>query len=86
MRKALRFGSLLALPLRGLSLLLGAPTRAFAAVGWGKPPPAWVREAPFLHTPLRLDLPYYPARGEGGMVLIPWDEYAEEAEGILQGL
>ncbi|WP_413217618.1 hypothetical protein ACLWNE_05180 [Thermus oshimai] len=51
-----------------------------------KPPPAWVREAPFLHTPLRLDLPYYPARGEGGVVLIPWDRYAEEAEELLEGL
>ncbi|WP_337845483.1 hypothetical protein [Thermus sp.] len=51
-----------------------------------RPPPAWVREAPFLQAPLRLDLPYYPARGEGGVVLIPWDEYAEEAEGILKGL
>ncbi|AFV76152.1 hypothetical protein Theos_1103 [Thermus oshimai JL-2] len=51
-----------------------------------KPPPAWVREAPFLHTPLCLDLPYYPARGEGGVVLIPWDRYAEEAEELLEGL
>ncbi|WP_117237036.1 hypothetical protein [Thermus sediminis] len=48
-----------------------------------KPPPAWVREYQEVRTPLRLDLPYYPAQGRGGLTLIPWDSYMEEVEAIL---
>ncbi|WP_243029599.1 hypothetical protein [Thermus altitudinis] len=51
-----------------------------------KPPPALVQELKQVRTPLRLDLPYYPAHSGRGYVLIPWDTYMEEGEEILRGL
>ncbi len=51
-----------------------------------KPPPALVRESWEVRTPLRLDLPYYAARGGAGFALIPWDSYMEEAEALLRGM
>lgn len=51
-----------------------------------KPLPALVREYQEVRTPLRLDLPYYAARGREGYTLIPWDRYMEEAENTLEGI
>ncbi|WP_018112248.1 hypothetical protein [Thermus igniterrae] len=48
--------------------------------------PALVREYQEVRTPLRLELPYYAARGRGGHTLIPWDRYMEEAEDALESL
>ncbi|WP_051946746.1 hypothetical protein [Thermus amyloliquefaciens] len=51
-----------------------------------KPPPALIQEFPQVRTPLRLDLPYYPARSRGGYTFIPWDPYMEEGEELLRNL
>jgi hypothetical protein len=51
-----------------------------------RPPTALVRAYAEVRVPVGLEGSYYPARGEGGVVLIPWDRYAEEAEELLEGL
>ncbi|MFN4070155.1 MAG: hypothetical protein ACK4HT_01125 [Thermus caldifontis] len=51
-----------------------------------KPPPALVQELGQVRTPLRLDLPYYPAHSPRGYVWIPWDSFMEEGEEILRNL
>lgn len=51
-----------------------------------KPPPALVREQAEVRAPLRLDLPYYPAKQGTAHVLIPWDPYMQEVEEALRSL
>lgn len=48
--------------------------------------PAEVRRYRELREPLRLDLPYYLARGSRGPVLIPKDRYLEEVEALLEAV
>ena len=57
------------------------------AVGiWSVLRPAEVRRHREPRRPLRLDQPYYPARGSRGYELIPKDAYLEEVEGLLADL
>lgn len=48
------------------------------------PRPAQVRFGERLRAPLRLDIPYYPARAEQGYVFIPMDGYFDQAEEVLR--
>ena len=47
------------------------------------PVPAQIRPAEEVRELLKLDLPYYPARGLRGYVLIPKDRYFSETEHVL---
>ena len=47
--------------------------------------PAQIRRAEEVREVLKLDLPYYPAQGLKGYVLIPKDRYFNETEHILSG-
>ena len=49
-------------------------------------PPAEVRRYQEVRTPLSLEHPYYPARGERGIELLPKDRYFEEVESLLESL
>lgn len=50
---------------------------------WVRRPPAWVRQQRSPRTALTLEHPYYPARGERGVVLVPKDAYLQEVEDLL---
>ncbi|WP_234554431.1 hypothetical protein [Thermus caliditerrae] len=75
-----RLSGLLALRLSLLLEKLRRPTL------FPKPPPALVREQAEVRVPLRLDLPYYPAKQGTAHVLIPWDPYMQEVEEALRSL
>jgi hypothetical protein len=61
--------------------VLGGWSRS--AQAWARRAPAWVREQRNARTPLTLEHPYYPARGEHGVVLVPKDAYLQEVENLL---